>query len=205
MKATLCPFVSTVTAARRASSLLIVALVAVASSRAGAAPEIDDPAASAEPPQRHFGVGPSVGFLAGNGVTMGGGGGFLRGWFTGGFAPIFVFANARTPDRSVRFNYYNAFQINEDLTFRIFQRPRLEGAVLVGYKYNTVLGSGGGGGFSVLYDLDRRWGLLMSVGVAVFPSAKARLMRNEGYPADREPPITPAIQGGANVGLVFFP
>jgi hypothetical protein len=143
--------------------------------------------------------------LAGNGVTMGGGGGFLRGWFTGGFMPIVVLANARTPDRAVRVNYYNSFQVNEDLAFRIFKRPRLDGSLLVGYKYNTVFGSGGGAGFGVMYDLTRRVALQISVALAVFPSAKDRLIRNQGYPNDRTPALTPALQGGGNIGLVFFP
>jgi len=37
------------------------------------------------------------------------------------------------------------------------------------------------------------------------PSAKDRLDRNFAYPTDRSPPLTPAIQGGVNLGLIFYP
>ena len=193
----------------RSAPVTLVAVVIVAGivpSFARATPE-DDAATSpaVERGQRRFGFGPSLGVLAGNGVTMGGGGGFLRGWFTGGFMPIVVFSNGQASDKAVRLNYYNSFQVNEDLAFRIFQRPRLEGSLLVGYKYNTVWGSGGAAGLAIMYDLTRRVGLQASLGVAVFPSAKERLIRNQGYPNDRTPALPPALQGGGNVGLVFFP
>jgi hypothetical protein len=207
MENPVCTAVPAAHRARRPAIALLAAVLAVGvvTRSARAAPDTDDAATLVEPGQRRFGFGPSVGFLAGNGVTMGGGGGFLRGWFTGGFMPIVVFANARTPDKAVRVNYYNSFQVNEDLAFRIFQRPRLDGSLLVGYKYNTVFGSGGGAGLGIMYDLTRRVGLQISVGLAVFPSAKDRLVHNQGYPSDRTPALTPAIQGGGNIGLVFFP
>jgi hypothetical protein len=191
---------------RRASELLIALFVAIGAAplaQAQTAPE-GAPAAIAVS-QRRFGFGPTAGFLSGNGVVMGGGGDVVRGWFTGGYMPIVVFGNARTPDKAVRLNYYNSLQINEDLAFHLFRRPRLEGALLVGYKYNTVLGHGGGAGVGVLYDLDARVGLQIAVGLAVFPSAKDRLVRDHGYPTDRDPSFPPAIQGGGNIGLVFFP
>ena len=194
--------------ARRATVPLVAAVfvAGVGPSFARAAPDDDAaPSAAVERGQRRFGFVPTAGFLAGAGVTMGGGGGFLRGWFTGGFMPIVVFANARTSDKAARLNYYNSFQVNEDLAFRIFQRPRLDGSLLVGYKYNTVLGSGGAVGLGIMYDLTRRVVLQLSAGVAVFPSAKDRLDRNQGYPSDRTPALTPALQGGGNVGLLFFP
>lgn len=155
--------------------------------------------------QRRFGFGPTVGFWSGTGLTMGGGGDIVRGWFTGGFVPVFVFANARTPDRAPRFNYYSSLQINEDLAFHLFRRPRLEGSLVIGYKYNTVLGHGGGLGASVLYDLGARVGLLIGAGFGVFPWAKDRLVDDHAYPNDRDTAFPPAIQGGGNIGLVFFP
>ena len=186
--------------------MLVACLVAVvATSSAHAQPAAEDGAAPAPPSQRRFGFGPTIGFLSGNGLTVGGGGDLVRGWFTGGFMPIVVFANARTPDRAGRVNYYNSLQINEDLAFHLFDRPRVEGALLAGYKYNTVLGHGGGLGLSFLYDLGRRVELQFTAALAVFPAAKDRLDRDHGYPSDRVPALPPAIQGGANLALVFFP
>ena len=182
---------------------LFVAITAAPFAQAQTPPE--EAPATIVVAQRRFGFGPTLGFLSGNGLTMGGGGDVVRGWFTGGFMPIVVFANARTPDKAPRFNYYNSLQINEDLAFHLFRRPRLEGALVVGYKFNTVLGHGGGAGLGVLYDLGARVGLQITVGLAVFPSAKDRLVRDHAYPTDRDPAFPPAIQGGGNIGLVFFP
>ena len=184
---------------------LFFAAFAAFAARAAAAPPPADPAAPVPPGQRHFGVGGTAGIYSGFGATLGGGGDFLKGWFTGGFVPIVVFANARAADRAIRANYYSSFQINEDIALHLFQRPRLEGSLLLGYKYNTVFGHGGGAGIGVIYDLGRRVGLDVSAGLAIFPSAKDRLTRDQGYPTDRDPALTPALQGGANVGLVFFP
>lgn len=189
----------------RASGLLaaFLTVLAAAPSVQGQTPPPDAPATIAVS-QRRFGFGPTVGFLSGNGLTMGGGGDVLAGWFTGGFMPLVVFGQA-TRDKTVRFNYYNSLQINEDLAFHLFRRTRLEGSLRVGYKYNTVLGHGGGAGLGVLYDLGARVGLQIAVGVALFPSAKDRLVRDHGYPTDRDPSFPPALQGGGNIGLVFFP
>lgn len=123
---------------------------------------------------------------------------------SGGYAPVLVFANARTPDRATRFNYYSAYQLQGDLTVRLVERAPTEFTFPLGYKLNSVIGHGGGAGVRILYDVSERTALEISVGLTVFPSAKERLDRR-GYPADRAPPITPALQGGAGVGLLVFP
>jgi hypothetical protein len=155
--------------------------------------------------QRSFGVGPTIGFWSGVGVMAGGGGETVKAWLSGGYAPVFVFSNSRAPDRAMRFNYYGGYQLEGDVTVRVLERARTEIALLFGYKYNSVIGHGGGAGVRVLYDLSERLGLEISAGLAFFPSAQDRLDRNEGYPTDRVPPITTSLQGGANVGLLVFP
>jgi hypothetical protein len=195
-----------VKAASRAWALLAAALVAiVAASSARAQPAPEGQAAPFAVSQRRLGFGPSVGFLSGTGLTVGGGGDIVRGWFTGGFMPIVIFANTRTPERSPRLNYYSSWQINEDLAFHLLGRPRIEASLLAGYKYNSVLGHGGGLGMSFLYDLGARVALQITAALAVFPSAQDRLDRDHAYPADRSPSLPTALQGGANVGLLFFP
>jgi hypothetical protein len=61
------------------------------------------------------------------------------------------------------------------------------------------------GGRGVLYDLGPKIALDLAGGLAIFPSAKDRLDRDFAYPTDRSPGLTPAIQAGANIGLVFYP
>jgi hypothetical protein len=167
------------------------------------------PTAAAEegaiaPGQHYFGFGATVGFWSGSGAMVGGGSDVVKAWASGGYAPVMVFANERTANRALRFNYYNAYQLNGDLALGVYRRPRVELSLLLGYKFNSVLGHGGGAGIGVLYDLGPRLGVMMTAGAAVFPSAKDRLDA-DGYPSDRSPSLTPALQGGANLALIFFP
>jgi len=154
--------------------------------------------------QRAFGVGATAGVWSGAGVTVAGGSEVVKGWVTAGYAPVMVFANAKA-DKALRFNYYHAVQLGADLAIPVKKRARLEVSLLLGYKFNSVLGHGGGAGLGLLYDLSRHLGLAIAGGLNVFPSAQDRLDRNQGYPTDRNPSLTPAIQGGGNIGLVFYP
>jgi hypothetical protein len=160
---------------------------------------------ASEDTQRSFGVGATIGVWSGLGGIVGGGGDRVKGWLSGGYAPVLVFANARTPDKAIRFNAYNGYQLNGDLEIVAMKRDRTELGVLLGYKFNSVIGHGGGAGLGVLYDLGAKMALDFSGGLAVFPSAQDRLDRNFAYPTDRSPALTPAIQGGANLGLIFYP
>jgi hypothetical protein len=158
-----------------------------------------------EAAQRSIGVGATIGVWSGIGGIVGGGGDRVKGWLSGGYAPVLVFANARTPDKAVRFNAYNGYQLNGDLEIVAMKRARTEVGILLGYKFNSVIGHGGGAGVGVLYDLGPKIALDLSGGVAIFPAAKDRLDRNFAYPTDRSPGLTPVIQGGANLGLIFYP
>ena len=160
---------------------------------------------ASEDARRFFGIGATIGVWSGLGGIVGGGGDRVKGWLSGGYAPVLVFANARTPDKALRFNAYNAYQLNGDLEIVVMKRDRTELGVLLGYKFNSVIGHGGGAGLGVLYDLGAKIALDFSGGLAVFPAAKDRLDRNFAYPTDRSPALTPAIQGGANLGLIFYP
>jgi hypothetical protein len=102
-------------------------------------------------------------------------------------------------------NGYHAFQIGADLAVPVKRKARLEVSLVLGYKFNTVIGHGGGAGVGVVYDLSRHVALAIAFGLAIFPSAKDRLVQDHGYRLDRDPVLTPAIQGGGNLGLVFYP
>lgn len=154
--------------------------------------------------QRNFGAGPVVGIWSGAGAIVGGGGEAAKAWLSGGYFPILVFANAKTPGRDFRFNGYNSAQINGDLSLRLTRQDRAELSLLGGYKFNTVIGHGGGAGLLILYDLGQHFALTVLAGLAVFPSALDRLHQNHGYPYDRDPKL-PWLQGGASVGLLFYP
>lgn len=192
----------------RSTAPLIAALLSVAASgAAGVALAADDarPDAARLAGQRSFGFGPTVGVWSGIGAVAGGGGETLKAWLSGGYAPVLVFANARTPDKAIRFNAYSAYQLNGDIELVLARRPRLEIGALLGYKFNNVIGHGGGAGLDLRYDIGPKVALGIAAGLAVFPSAKHRLDTNYAYPTDRNPGVTPALQGGANFGLIFYP
>lgn len=172
------------------------------------------PPAEAPPPppppapprgQRTLGVGATLGSWAGAGLVAGGGGRSVKGWVTAGYAPVLVFSNAKTASKSIRFNGYSAFQVGADLGVPVVTRERSEVSLLLGYKYNTVLGHGGGAGVRILYDRSPRLALAVAVGVAIFPEAERRLDEHQHYPTDREPGLTPAVQGGLTLELIWFP
>ncbi|ABC82060.1 hypothetical protein [Anaeromyxobacter dehalogenans] len=204
-------------AARRRSvipALLLVALLPAAAR--GAEPEAAPAAGAAGVPgttaadaagrgQRSFGVGPTLGFWSGAGLLAGGGTGRVKGWVSGGYAPVMVFSNERTPGRDLRFDFYNAYQVNAEVSLRVNGPSTTEIALLAGYKYNGVLGHGAGGGLRVLFDVGPRAAVELSFGLAVFPEAMDRLERDHAYPSDRDPGLTPSLQGGANLGLLVFP
>jgi hypothetical protein len=155
--------------------------------------------------QRAFGAGATIGFWAGAGLVAGGGSERVKGWVTAGYAPVLVFANAKTADKAVKFNGYSALQVGADLGLPFMTRERLELSLVLGYRFNTVVGHGGGAGARVLYDLTSRLALGLVGGLEVFPQAKRRLDEDQQYPADRTPALTPALQGGLSVELIWFP
>jgi len=153
--------------------------------------------------QRNFGGGPVVGLWSGAGALVGGGSEIAKVWLSGGYMPILVFANAKT-DRALRFNGYNSAQINGDVTLRVSKGDRAELSLLFGYKFNTVIGHGGGAGLQIHSDLREHLAFTVMVGLALFPSALDRLHQDHGYPYDRDPKF-PWLQGGASFGLLFYP
>jgi len=183
------------------AAILALSLALPARPSSAEQPGADAPQGSG---QRAFAIGPTVGFWSGLGGIAGGGGETVKAWVSAGYMPVLVVANARTADKAVRLNYYGAYQLDGDLTLRVSRRARTEVGLLLGYKYNSVIGHGGGGGVRIVHDVSERVGLEISVGLALFPSAKDHLDRDHGYPADRVP-VAPGLQGGANVGLLLFP
>jgi hypothetical protein len=160
-------------------------------------------------PARHFGgqrvlgFGPSLGFYSGSGATLGVGS-FVGVWISGGYMPILISGNDKQT-QAAGFEFYNSAQVGADLAI-VPWRPgkRSSFGLIGGYKFNSVLGHGGGGGATFSYDVGAKLALVVLAGVNVFPSAEQRLLENQGYPRDREAAF-PWLQGGANLGLVFYP
>jgi hypothetical protein len=125
-------------------------------------------------------------------------------WISGGYLPTLVFGSKSDAARPLTLDVYSTAQVNVDLSVTLLRiGPRLDGGLVSGYRYNTLLGHGEGGGITVTYDLSGRLALFWSAEAAVFPRAQARL-DEAGYPSDRTAAL-PWLQWGANVGLLLFP
>jgi hypothetical protein len=189
------------------AALRVVAAMSLASSASEAHAQEATDAVVESPPhfggQRQFGFGPTLGLWSGMGGVVGAGGDVIKAWASGGYMPVMIFGN-KHGSKALTFDYYGSAQLNADLTARFFHRRRVELAVRFGYKYNTVLGHGGGVGVALHYDLARWLGLNVTLGPAVFPSSENRLVNKYDYPTDRDP-ATPWIHGGLNLDLVFYP
>jgi hypothetical protein len=178
--------------------------VLAASTPAHAEPTEGDVTAPHFGGQRQLGLGPLVGSWSGAGLSACAGLGPVKVWASGGYLPLLIFGNA-TADKAVRFNYYGSYQLGGDVAVRVRDHDRVGLDLRLGYRFNSVLGHGGSAGVGVLYDLSRRVGLDFSAGLSIFPSGRDRLVREQGYPLDRTPALTPDLQAGGNVALVIYP
>jgi hypothetical protein len=154
--------------------------------------------------QRTFGVGPTVGFATGAGGLAGVVLPPVGLWMSGAYMPLFVFGSKHEAPRALTFNAYSSAQVNADVSILPWRpNDRVDLGLVLGYRYNTVLAHGIGGGFAVTYDLSKAIGLLLAVEYTVFPGAQGQLA-SVGYPTDRDASL-PWLQGGVNVGLVLYP
>jgi hypothetical protein len=155
--------------------------------------------------QRSFGLGPNVGFGTGAGATIGTVFDPVGLWLSGGYIPVFVFGNKHDVDKTLTFDAYSSAQIDADVSMMPWHAgKRIDFGLLLGYRYNTLLGHGVSAGPGLQLDLSSALGLFFSITYSVFPAAQDRLAPRAGYPTDRDASI-PWLQGGGNLGLIFYP
>ncbi len=154
--------------------------------------------------QRNLGLAAEIGFSTGLGAALHLGSPKLGLYVAGGVLPVFVFGNEKTPSRSMTFDAYGAAAVNADFYAMFLQpSPRSTVGVSGGYSYSTLLGSGANLGVAIRYDLATKLAFSAFGGLTIYPDAEDRLVEH-GYPATQDP-ATPQVQGGVNVGLVFYP
>lgn len=184
---------------------LALSHVARADAPAAGAPA---PAASASEPepvhgQRFVGIGAEIGFNTGIGPALHLGTRQVGLYVAAGVLPVFVFGNEQT-SRALTFDVYRAFELNADLYAMLIKAStRTDIGLAAGYSGNTVLGNGVNFGVTVRYDVGEKLALTIFGGVEIFPDAHDHLLAH-GYPTTTDPSI-PQLQGGANLGLVFYP
>lgn len=182
--------------------LMIVASAVVAVSSAHAqAPGVTEPTPSHG--QRSIGVGAEIG-ANGLGAAVHAGSPTLGLYLTAGVMPVLVFGNERNATRTPDMEAYGTFELTADLYALLAQpSPRSAIGLCAGYNHNSLLGHGGNLGIAVRHDLGDKVALTVFGGLVVFPSAKNQLLMHS-YPANVDP-MLPELQGGINVGLVFYP
>jgi hypothetical protein len=174
---------------------------------AGRAWADDEP--PAQPPPRHFGgqrdvgFGGTLGFATGAGVALDLSWDPLALWLSTGYFPVIVIGNEKV-GKAVTVDGYNSAQFMANAVVMPWHAGRrVDIGLLAGYAYDTVLGHGGGGGVGVTLDLSRALALQFSFEILGFPTAQDNLTR-ASYPGDRDA-VLPWLQGGANVGLLYYP
>jgi len=163
----------------------------------------DDEASPTRVDRHPFGVGPILGLFSGMGAMAVVQGGPVGAMVSGGYYPVFVFGN-EGPERKFRANYFTSYELNADLVAGpVVHRKNVGFDLLDGYRWNTVLGHGGGAGGRLTLALSRTLQLEFLVSLNVFPSSVERL-HDHGYPRAVDPAL-PWLQGGASAALVFYP
>jgi hypothetical protein len=188
----------------RLASITVVALILSHVARAD--PPAPGTPSSPEPVhgQRSVGIGAEIGVNTGLGPSLHLGTPQFGLYVVTGIMPLFIVGNEQNATRSVTFDVYRAFAVNADLYAMLGQTsPRNSIGLAGGYSRNTVLGNGLNLGVAVRYDLGEKLALTVFGGFEIFPDARDNLVA-QGYPTTRDPSI-PWFQGGANLGLVFYP
>jgi hypothetical protein len=168
-----------------------------------------EPPTPAQPPPRHFGgqrevgVGGTLGFTNGAGAALDLAWGPFALWLTGGYFPVLVFGNEKIGRAMTVDGYSSGLIIANAVVMPWHPGSRVDIGLLAGYAYDTLLGHGGGGGVGVTLDLTRDLAMQFSLEILGFPRAQDNLTA-AGYPGDRDA-VLPWMQGGGNVGLLFYP
>jgi hypothetical protein len=122
---------------------------------------------------------------------------------SGGYMPLLIFGNDSASD-ALRVNYYSSAQLNADLAIGPLSRhAKADLSLLLGYRYNSVLGHGVGAGIAIELWLSESVAATVLAGPSLFPSAQSRL-DDHGYPSNRDAAL-PWLQSGAGVALSFYP
>ncbi|HET7506700.1 MAG TPA: hypothetical protein VFK02_37020 [Kofleriaceae bacterium] len=154
--------------------------------------------------QRSIGIGAEAGFSTGVGGALHLGMSQYGLYVSSGLVPLLIFGNKKDASRSLTFDVYGAVELNTDAYLMFLEGPRSDVGICAGYSGNTVLGNGFNIGIAVRYDLAEKIAFTIFGGFEVFPGAADHLTAH-GYPSAMQDAAVPYLQGGANLGIVFYP
>lgn len=186
---------------------------------APAAPPAGPPADAAAPPPEPLEAPPPPGVLAigahlgmftgmGAGLQLGTQVAGLR--VAAGWAPLLFAVTERTTtamgtEDEVKLKFYSGLLVSPDVYLRVAQSRLTSIGIQGGYRYSSILGSGGAAGIYVEHPLGRRIDLLVNGGLLFFPEGETKLERREhlqnpdfGFPG-------PNVSIALSAGLLFFP
>jgi hypothetical protein len=161
--------------------------------------------------QRTIGASANVGTYSG--FTLGLRAGVRRFGAEASFGLLPILVMYSSPNGDPNLKLLNGYQINAGL-YTIFAQIRRFGVGMhLGYKYNAVLKHGVAGGAYMTFDLTRTLLLHATVGISVYPNGEDEVVRRlpdpcEGYSncsGSYKFSLTPAVQSGISVGVLFFP
>jgi hypothetical protein len=171
---------------------------------AGVAPRPPSPARGI------FGVGAQAGFFGGSGASLqlGTAAAGLR--LAAGWAPIFLAytepSSTAGSNPALKLKAYSSLVVAPDLYLRL---TAVRGVTAIGlqagYRYSTVLGSGGAAGVYVQHPVGGKLDLLFAGGVLVFPDGETQLKEKKDLSNADFGFIGPNFSFGISAGILFFP
>jgi hypothetical protein len=123
---------------------------------------------------------------------------------TFGYLPIL---RSYVRGNDVELKFASSYDVGPSIYWLFWRvNPRCSLGLLGSYKYDNLLGHGGGAGVVLQYELSRQWALRAIAGYVVFPDAESRLRAHWDLPNDGSLNSgIPWLEGGVNAGFAFFP
>jgi hypothetical protein len=125
---------------------------------------------------------------------------------TGGGNLVMVSVSDADTHELDSFQIFGTGQLNgEAFAFPIHLDGGTELGLSVAYRYNSLLGSGYGGGLEAQRRIGQRSTLRVSAGLTFYPDGDDRLIEREELPEDVDFnfPLGATVQGGLDVALAF--
>jgi hypothetical protein len=156
--------------------------------------------------QDYFGFGAQIGDYNPSGLTVRVGGSAISLQVTAGFLPV-LFVHYQDGDtRDGKLKFLLPFEVTPQLVIHAATfRNAIRGNVLLGYRYNSVLGHAATLGGQIEKRVSRKWLLEGMFGVSYYPRAEDRLLGDKVPKNDTFAFPTPQVSSGITIGALFYP
>jgi hypothetical protein len=154
--------------------------------------------------QEYFAVGPQLSFIQPNGLVLHAGLPEFALELSGGFVPLLL--SYTTPDDDLHIRLLAKLEADADVVVRVAHFKRTMSInVRGGYRYNELLGNGGGVGASFAKRFNRLLALDAGIGLSLFLDAEKRLREKEVPVGTRFGALPPSIGWGVSARLLIYP